>query len=240
MPIVLVLLGIGAGLLTTVGGVGGGVMLVLVLSLLIGTNDALVVSAVALLVGNVHRVALFRRSIDRRVAVAFVAGAGPGSLLGGLSVVLLPPVFVRGAMALLTLVAVARFLSKTRFRAPLFALPPLGFGVGLATATAGGGGLLAGPVLLSAGLSGPTYLATASAAAAVIHVSRVVGYAATGLVSGPLVAEGALLAAAILGGNTLGKRVRERLGERQSGRLELSTLVLCVGLSLAGVSQSIH
>lgn len=240
MPLFLVVLGLGAGLLTTVGGVGGGVVLILVLSLLLGTSDALVVSAIALLGGNLHRVAMFRKSIDRRVAAAFVAGAGPGSLLGGFSLVLVSPTVVRAAMTALTFVAVARSVAKVRFRAPTFALPPLGFGVGLATATAGGGGLLAAPVLLSAGIRGATYLATASAASAVMHLLRLAGYAATGLVRGELVAQGALLGVALLAGNVLGKRVREALGEQKSGHIEVSTLVLCVGLSLVGVGQSLR
>ena len=80
----LCILGFLAGGLTTVAGMGGGVMLVLALSLVASPVEALAITSPALLIGNLHRVAVGRRAIDRAVARPFVLGALPGSLLGGL------------------------------------------------------------------------------------------------------------------------------------------------------------
>ena len=73
----------GAGLLTTVAGLGGGILMLLAVSLATDPKVALVATAPALLAGNLHRAFLFRGDVDRRVARAFALGAFPGSVLGG-------------------------------------------------------------------------------------------------------------------------------------------------------------
>src|SRR5688500_17574585 len=76
------MLGLAAGALTTVSGMGGGLLVVFVLSLVIGPKAALVVSAAALLVGNVHRGWLYRADVDRDVVRRMLIGLVPGTLLG--------------------------------------------------------------------------------------------------------------------------------------------------------------
>src|SRR5688572_1452872 len=58
-----VLLGIAAGFLTTVAGMGGGLLLVTALAVVWGPHVALPVTSLALLVGNLHRLALYRRHL---------------------------------------------------------------------------------------------------------------------------------------------------------------------------------
>src|SRR5688572_16373782 len=85
MLIALVLgLGLVAGALTTVAGLGGGVFLLLSLSVLWGPTTALATSSLALLVGNLHRTFLYRKSVNWPIARAFVVGAVPGAVLGAL------------------------------------------------------------------------------------------------------------------------------------------------------------
>ena len=75
-------LGVLAGILTTVAGLGGGMVLMLALSLLTSPTVALAATAPALLAGNLHRSVMFRGQVDRRVATSFAAGAFPGALPG--------------------------------------------------------------------------------------------------------------------------------------------------------------
>ena len=58
-------LGIFAGALTTIAGIGGGLVITLVLAAVWEPHLALAVSAPALLLGNVHRLLLLRAEIDR-------------------------------------------------------------------------------------------------------------------------------------------------------------------------------
>ena len=78
----LVLLGLLAGLLTTVAGMGGGLFLIVALGVTRGPHVALALSAPALLLANLHRAWLFRAHLDRGVASRLAAGAIPGAILG--------------------------------------------------------------------------------------------------------------------------------------------------------------
>ena len=72
LPLVfsVVFLGLLAGILTTIAGQGGGLMLLLACSSMLGPHAALAVTAPALLFGNLHRSILLRGHIDRSVAGA--------------------------------------------------------------------------------------------------------------------------------------------------------------------------
>src|SRR5262249_45454596 len=81
--LLLPLLGLIAGVLTTIAGTGGGIILALTMSLAMPPALALAVSAPALLLGNLHRAWVHRAEVDRRVAPAVAGGALLGSLAGG-------------------------------------------------------------------------------------------------------------------------------------------------------------
>ncbi len=227
-------LGLAAG---TLAGLGGGLLLLLTLSLAWSPAEALAVTAPALLAGNLHRLWLFRRHLDWKVGGAFAAGALPGSVLGGLVVVSLPQLALRLFMVGVTGLAVARAAGLVRFRPPPSAVLPTGFGVGALSASAGAGGFLASPVLLASGLSGAAYVATSAAAAASMHLGRIAAYGAGGLLTRAALSDAALLGAGILAGNLAGERLRTSLGERVTGKLEVSVLVVCVALALAGLGR---
>jgi uncharacterized protein len=230
----LVVLGLAAGALTTVAGLGGGMLLLLVLSLLTDARTALALTAPALLLGNLHRLYLYRTRLDRRVAVAFAAGAVPGSLAGGLLTVGLPTWLLHGLMLGMTAAAVLRALGLgAAWRPGASVVGPAGLGIGAVAATSGGAGLLTAPLLLATGLTGEAYIATSSACAASMHLGRLSGYSAGGLVTGALLGQAAILGSAILAGNLIGDRLRG-LVRPHASIIEHVTLVACVTLAIAG------
>ena len=235
-------LGLGAGVLTTIAGQGGGLLLLLACSAVIGPKSALAVTAPALLLGNLHRAFLLRAHIDRGVALRVVVGAVPGALGGGLLVGVMPGHALQVILVGMTALAVAKALGLLRFAVPRSALTPAGAAIGALTGTAGGAGVLFAPVLLSTGLTGRAFVATSSAIALSTHLGRLLGYAGLGLLSRDLLLPTALVAAAIFAGNAIGDRLRtfssgyrpDQLEKRQAV-LEYGTLVVCVALSVAGL-----
>lgn len=232
----LLLLGTLAGWLNTTAGLGGGVMLVLALSLVLGPVEALALSSPALLLGNLHRLALHRQDIDLRIALPFALGAFPGSLLGGLLAVAIPPALLQALLVLTTLLALARALGLWLPRPTRAALVPAGFALGVAAATTGSAGLAVGALLHSSGLTGARYVATIAAAALAMHLGRLIGYGAGGLLGHQSLLPSAILAAAILAGNALGGPSRRRMTPTACTRLELGVLLGCVALALAGLA----
>ena len=228
-------LGLVAGALTTVAGLGGGMLLVLVLSVMWDPHAALAVTAPALLLGNTHRLLLFRREVDRAVAWRFAAGAIPASFLAGLAAVALPEIVLSVLLLAVAAFAAARELSLITFEPTSAAIVPAGALTGAVTATTGGGGLLLAPVLLAHGLRGEAFIATGAAASIAMHVGRIAAYGAGGLVHLETLGYSALLAVAILLGNLGGKRVRGMLSARATMGITWATLAVGLVLAIAGV-----
>ncbi len=232
----LLLLGAGAGLVTTTAGLGGGMLLLVGLSLSYGPRAALACTAPALLLGNLHRFYLYRRALDRRIALGFAAGALPGAVLGGLLAVAIPPRVLQVLILVSAVLAVARALLRWNWRVTPRVMTPAGLVIGALTAASGGAGVLVAPLFLSAGLAGDAYVATIAVSAVTLHAGRIIGYSAGGLLDHTALVRAALLAVAIPIGNLLGKRLalRERL---PSGIVEHATLVACVALAVIGVGR---
>jgi uncharacterized membrane protein YfcA len=242
MTLVFLLLGVTAGVLTTLAGQGGGLLLLLACAALVGPHEALAITAPALLLGNLHRSLLLRVHVDRAVALRMIAGAVPGALVGGLLAGVTPAWALRCLLVVMTAVAIAKAFGVIRFRVSRGALVPAGVVVGVMTGTSGGAGVLFAPVLLSVGLSGRAFVATSSAVALATHIGRVAGYAGLGLFSRSLVGPTIAVALSIFAGNAVGDRLRSSIlsGEaatsaRRTAVLEYGTLVLCVALSVAGL-----
>lgn len=233
--VVCVVVCLAAGAITTVAGMGGGLVLLLVLAWLVDPVTALAVTAPALLVGNVHRVSLYWRVLDRGAALRLMAGAFPGAVVGGLLVAAVPVVVIEVAMVVVASVAVAKALGWLRFHVPAAIAGPYGIGVGVVAGTSGGAGLLVGPFLLARGLTGPTYVGSAAAVAATCHLARLGAYGATGIADVGIVAAGLGLAVAVAGGNLLGDRIRRAMGDRAQHWIQVSVMAACVGFAVAGV-----
>ncbi len=228
-------LGLTAGALTTLSGMGGGLVLVFALSLVLGPRPALVVSAAALLVGNLHRVWLYRGDLDRAVARRLLFGLVPGTLLGAVLTAGLSDGAIRVIMLVAAAGALARAASGARWSLPAASVAPAGGAVGFLAATTGGAAALLGPLLLSTGLSGRRYLAVVGVGASAMHVVRVGGYGAVGMWHPSYLGLAAGVAVAILAGNLVGDRLRDVVPARVGGALEVVTPVVCAGLAVAGL-----
>ncbi|WP_170319804.1 TSUP family transporter [Polyangium spumosum] len=230
--------GVLAGVLTTMAGLGGGILLLLGLSVVWGPAAALASTAPAMLFGNLHRLWLLREEFDRPSAKAFAWGAVPGSFVGGLMTAWMPEVVLRWLMLVMTAAAMGRALGVFTWRPRAAAMAPAGLGIGVVSATAGGAGLLVGPLFMAAGLSGKRFVGTIAAAAVALHAGRVAAYGLGGMMSRETMVRAVLLTVALMGGNVIGLWLRDRvLDERRAERLEFGALVACMGLSMLGIGK---
>ncbi len=227
------LLGLAAGTLSTVAGMGGGMLLVLSLSLATSPLYAVAHTAPALLLANAHRAWLYRAALDRRVAGAFIVGTVPGALVGSLVAVALPDGLLPWVLLGIALFAVGRSLGWIRWSPGPRALAPAGAATGGLAAVSGAG--MVGPVLFAAGLRGDAFIATASASAVAMHLARMIGYGAGGLFRADSAQTVALLTVGLLAGNLAGRAIRDRIGETQATRVDYATMLVLVALALAGV-----
>lgn len=228
-------LGLVGGVLTTIAGLGGGLFLVAALGLLRGPHAALAISTPALLFANLHRAVLFRREIDRRVAGPVALGAVPGAIAGGLLLPSLPEAFVAALLVAATVFAVLQRRNVVKRASGSSVLALSGGGVGAIAATSGGGGVLIGPVLMAAGLTGGAYVGTVAACGVAIHVGRVCGYGLSGLLTPSALPEIALVSLGLLTGNVAGRHLRRRASAPLVMRLEIAALACAAASGLWGV-----
>lgn len=233
----IVALGVMAGALTTVAGLGGGMLLLLILALVWDPARALACTAPALLAGNLHRAWMFRADLDRSRLRAFALGAVPGATIGGLFAAAVDPRIIHVVLVATTAFAVLRAVLRWDLRVPTRSLAPAGAVVGALTGTSGGAGLLVAPVMLSTGLTGTAYVATVAGCAVAMHTGRIVGYAAGGLFTAELLGLAAVATLAIVSGNLIGKRARGALEKLPQSAIEHGVLVVCVALALAGIGK---
>lgn len=233
----LVPLGLLGGVLTTVAGMGGGMILLLVLSVAWGPLPALAATAPALLVGNAHRAFTYRRSIAREVALPFALGAVPGSLAGGFVAVALPTWALDAILLVTTVAALARAAGLWDFRPRAAHIAPAGAGIGAIAATSGGAGLLVSPLMMATGLTGEPYIATVAASAVAMHLGRTLAYGVAGLDDALTLWRAGVIAAALLVGNTFGGKLRTKLTPRVSRAIEVAALVAGVALAVAGLAR---
>lgn len=234
------LLGIGAlgalaGAVTTLSGLGGGLLLVTALTALWGPHLALPVSALALLVGNLHRLSLYRGHLRADLVRPLLVGLVPGSAVGAVLVSGIPAGVLRGAMVGLVAMSLARARAGATWRFPAAALAPVGGAVGVLAGAAGGAAVLTGPLVMSTGVHGDEYLATMSMTAVAMHLSRTAGYGAGGLIGATTIGWAALLAGALMLGNLLGRVVRRQVGQRTQTALEYGAMIAAAGLALVGI-----
>jgi hypothetical protein len=233
--LVLLLLGLVAGALTTLAGMGGGMLLVAALLALRGPHFALAVTTPALFLSNGHRAWLFRAALDVPVARAFALGAVPAAALVGYFVPGLPPWVLALVLVLATLATLARAAGLVQWRPRSSALTTAGAGVGALAATAGGAGVLTGPLFLSAGLSGARYVGTVALAAVALHAGRLLGYGMGGMLQLALAPSVAVLLLGLVAGNLAGRRLRAHVDPALEKRLEVGALVTCTMLAVVGL-----
>lgn len=232
---IVLLVGIVAGGLTTVAGIGGGLVLTLVLAVVWGPHHALAVAAPALLVGNVHRLWLLRRDVDHRAALALAIPALLGSASGGLLTAVLPELAIRWLLLAVTALAIVRERGWVWLPSGRGWLVGGGVLVGMVGATTGGGGLVLGPLMLVAGLRGPAFVATSAVVGTTMHVGQVVAFGGSGLLGLEDLPVALGLGGAVVLGNLIGRRLRPRLGERACHRITWGALLGGLGLALLGV-----
>lgn len=227
-------LGIAAGALTSAAGFGGGLVITLGLSLLLGPAPALAVGAPALMLGHTHRAITMRRSVETKPMWALCAGAIPGSILGAMTLVALPETAIWWILMVATLLGVAEFSGRIPRTLGRRMLAPGGAAVGWLAAAAGVGGLLLPAVMLGAGLSGAAFVATAAVASMAVSTVRIVMYGAAGLIDGPTLLLSVGAGVGVLLGNAMGLRVLRVMTARRQRVTAGVVLALCVAASVYG------
>lgn len=235
--VALALAGVVAGALTTVAGLGGGILLVAALGLAYPPVLVLALTAPALFVGNASRAAMLRHAIDWRVAGRFALAGVPAALGFTWLAVALPSAWLQAAIGLVVLTFVAGELLFRGGTAP----PPGPAGLayaagaiaGALSALLGGAGFVAMPLLERLGLPPERLVATNSVGQALVHLCKGVGLVAAAVLTAAHWPAAAALTIGVVAGNAVGARVLKTLPRALFRKLLLGALALAGAQLLA-------
>lgn len=205
-----------ASTLAAVTGFGGAAVLLPVLVAAFGVRQAIPILTVAQLIGNGSRVWFNRRELDWRVVGWFATGAVPMALLGGYLFAKAPlSALTRLLGAFLLLVVVWRHLRPRQPKPfPIAVFAGIGAGASFLSALLGSVGPIMAPFFLAYGLVKGAYIGTEALSTVVMHVTKLVAYRQTAVLTRSGVLIGLALGPIMVFGSFLGKRIVDRLPER--------------------------
>ena len=203
------------GVLTTVSGLGGGLVLIAVLSLFLQPQQVIAVTSPALFVGGLSRAWVLRFDIDRNILRRLLAGAVPAVTVAAVTLSHFHPSTARICLGVFLLVFVALNLrpKALSWSAPMWSWPLVGVLYGGAAAIVGGGGAVSVPFLRGQGLRRTAVVGTSAASGTVVNAFKTGVFFATGLLMVSELQISALAAIGIWVGTVLGRRILLRIGE---------------------------
>lgn len=192
-----------SGTISGISGFGSGLMLSAYLLPLLGARVTVPLLAVAMVLTNAGRVWAFRTSLSLRVAVPVLAGVLPGALAGSYAFGALGGAWadlIVGGFLIVSVLLRHALSGRVLSTSPLI-LALGGMVTGLLSGITTGAGMLLIPLLLGAGLPARGLIATDAFVSGSMHVARVAGYAAGGVLDSDLVVLGLALGAATIPGS---------------------------------------
>jgi len=167
-----------AGWITTVAGLGGGILLLPVLIWALGPIGAVVVLSTSMLWGNIIRFAMFHQYTDWGVIRQLIPGSIIGSIIGASLLNVAPEEAMRPVIAvyLLCFVAYELWGANTEFETKLNHFPVVGFVTGWLSGMFGAAGPISAPFLANYGLTKERFLATNMLMALVINGIKALVY----------------------------------------------------------------
>jgi uncharacterized membrane protein YfcA len=226
-----------ASALAAVTGFGGAAVLLPILVLSYGVRDAIPILTVAQLIGNGSRVWFNRRELALPVVGWFAIGAVPAALAGGVLFASAPLSFLKRLLGIFLLATVAyRHINKRRtLRPSLRSFAAIGAVFSFLSALLGSVGPIMAPFFLAYGLVKGAYIGTEAFATVVMHVTKLVAYGGTSVLTFANVMAGLALGPIMIVGSFVGKQVLDRLPERVFVWLIEATLIVAgLGFLISG------
>ncbi len=231
------LFGLVAGTFSGIVGTGSSLILMPVLVILFGPKQAVPIMAVAAILGNLARIAVWWRDVDWRACAVYSLTGIPAAALGARTLLALPPRLIEGGLGLffLTMIPVRHWLLKHQFRLHLWHLAVAGGAIGYLTGIVVTTGPINVPIFLSYGLIKGPFLATEAASSLAVYLSKAVTFRTFGALPWVSVAKGCFVGFSLMIGQVLAKHFVLKFSDKIFRRM-MDLLMLVSGLALLGAA----
>ena len=231
------LLGVVAGTLGGVIGFGSSIMLMPVLVILFGPREAVPIMAVAALLANASRAAVWWREVDWRAFAAYSVTGVPAAALGASTLLTIPQRWIEIAMGLffLAVIPARRWLAKRNLRINLWQLALAGAVVGYITGIVVSTGPINAPFFLAFGLVKGAYLATEALGSLAVYISKTIVFRSFGALPVEIISKGLIIGSSLMVDSFVAKRLVLKLKAEQFSML-IEGLLLASGLTMLGAA----
>lgn len=211
--LLVLVVGVVAGMLSGIVGTGSSMMLMPILVVCFGPQQAVPIMAIGAVMGNFGKVLAWWREIDWRACGAYAVTAVPGAALGVHTLLILPAHAVDVALGLffIAMIPARRWLARRRVRFTLAHLALIGAPVGFLTGIVVSTGPITVPVFTSYGLERGAFLATEAAGSLAVYAAKIAAFKQFGALPGSVIVKGLIVGAALMTGSFCARSVVLRM-----------------------------
>jgi uncharacterized protein len=203
-------LGLAAGTIGGIVGFGSSIMLMPALMLAFGPQEAVPIMAIAALMANLSRVAVWWREVDWRANAYYCATAVPAAALGARTLLTLDPHIVEATLGVL-----------------FFLMAGIGFLAGMVAST----GPINTPFFIAYGLVKGAYLSTEAVGSIAVGLTKTIVFQRLNALSWETAARGLIIGTTVMAGSWVAKGFVLRL-EADQFRLLMDALLILAGMVL--------
>ncbi|WP_410016663.1 sulfite exporter TauE/SafE family protein [Sodalis sp. C49] len=233
MYLIIVIIGIAAGIISGMVGTGASIMLLPALAYTFGPKAAVPIMAIAAIMGNVSRVLMWRRDINIRAFLWYSLPGIPAAVLGANTLWLMPAPLSNFCIGLFFFLLIpARHWANAR----AITLNPMqlalaGALVGYLTGVVFSTGPLTIPLFAGYGLTKGALLSTEAAASFAIYLAKASAFGAIGALPRSVVISGLMVGGTLVAGMYIGKIFLVKMAEKTFNRL-IDAMMLVAGASM--------
>ncbi|MFM9885269.1 MAG: sulfite exporter TauE/SafE family protein [Burkholderiales bacterium] len=205
---VVLLLGVAAGTVGGIVGFGSSIILMPALVWVFGAKDAVPMMAIAALLANASRVAVWWRDVDWRACGVYSITAIPFAALGASTLVALEARVVEGALGVffLAMIPVRRWLQSIGLKIVRWQLAIVGIFIGFLSGIVASTGPINTPFFLAYGLVKGAYLSTEALGSIAVGLAKSIVFRSFGVMPWDTLVRGLIVGASLMLGSYLAKR----------------------------------
>lgn len=234
-------LGLAAGTIGGIVGFGSSIMLMPALMLAFGPVEAVPIMAIAALLANISRVAVWWREVDWRANAFYCVTAVPAAALGARTLLTLDPRLVETILGFLFLAMVParRWLMARGLRIQAWHLLFVGAGIGFMSGLVASTGPINTPFFIAYGLVKGAYLATEAFGSIAVGLTKTIVFQRLNALTWETALRGLIIGASVMLGSWVAKGFVLRLDASQFRTL-MDALLIGAGLVLLGGALLAH
>jgi hypothetical protein len=227
------LLGLVAGTVGGVVGFGTSIMLMPALVIVFGPREAVPIMAIASIMANASRVAVWWREVNWPAVAAYSVTAVPAAALGAATLLTLPVGVVEVALGVffIAMIPVRRWMAARQWTLRLPHLALVGAVIGFITGIVVSTGPINAPFFLAYGLVKGAYLSTEALGSLAVYVAKAITFRSLGALPWDAVVKGLIIGSTITAGSIIAKRFVLKL-DADKFRLLIEGLLLVAGLTM--------